>query len=470
MKNIKKAEEAINSQHIKPGSVIYASGNAATPQVLLEQLANDLTIKDITLFTVLPLGDRIKKLFSKERCETLIHRIIFNSHLTREAINQGRAKYQQWHLSEIARHLKRENPPNVAIVSVAGPDIGNNFSLGTTVEAVLPAIREVKRNNGIVIAERNDQMPFVLGTTIKKDDIDYILDVNYPLPNSPVHEPDKKASRIGEIIASLYIQDGRGSEPGSTLQYGIGQVPEAVTAAIIKRGLKDLGIHTELFASGMIRLVEKGIVTNRWKERINFSVSSIFLSENSDGYYWLDFNSSVQSRPSDYTNSIFRIADQPRMVSINSAIGVDLHGNVWADSLDARKIYSGIGGQSDFIRGAQYSPGGVAIIGMKSQTEKGKSKIYDMCPAGITTTAIPADQVIIVTEFGAFDPRGLSIGEHAMGIAHLADPRQKEILLKKIYDDPAFHHPRRRRKKPRGFIPYEEAVKRLDDPQAQTLA
>jgi len=462
MKIVNHPEEVINNRILKPGSVIYTSGNAATPQDLLKHLAKDLSIKHVALYSVLLLGDRLKPLFSKERCQDLTHRVIFNSYLTREAVNKGWAKYHPMHLSEIPKYALREGGPNMTILSVSGPDPGGNYSLGTTVESVMAAIRATRRNKGMVIAERNRQMPFVLGTTIPESYIDYLYDTDYPLPASPVHEPDDMARRIGEIIAALYIEDGSGKEPGSTLQYGIGAVPEAVTEAIIRKGVGDLGIHTELFADAMIKLVKGGVVTNRWKERINFSISSIFLSSTQEGYDWYHYNSSVQSRPCDYTNSVFRIAEQPKMVTINSAIGVDLHGNIWADSLDARSIYSGIGGQSDFIRGAQYSPGGVAIVALKSKTSDGTSKIVDRCPAGITTTAIPADQVIIVTEQGAFDPRRLSLGEHAVGIAHLAAPEYREQILKRIVDDPAFHHPYAYLTKGvRGFTSYEEAVKKL---------
>ncbi|MGD8922254.1 MAG: acetyl-CoA hydrolase/transferase C-terminal domain-containing protein, partial [Candidatus Zixiibacteriota bacterium] len=169
-----------------------------------------------------------------------------------------------------------------------------------------------------------------------------------------------------------------------------------------------------------------------------------------------------QSRPSDYTNSVFKIAEQPRMVTINSAIGVDLHGNIWADSLDARKIYSGVGGQSDFIRGAQFSEGGVAIIALKSRTRAGISKIVDRGPAGITTTATPSDHVILVTENGAFNPGGLSLGERAIGIAHLAAEPERDKLLKIIHDNPAFHKPDLIKTKGiPGFVPYEEAMKQF---------
>jgi acyl-CoA hydrolase len=459
MQKIKHASEAVNAAVIKPGSVIYTSGNAATPRELLKQLAIDLNIKHIALYSILLLGDGLEELFSPRRCEELTHRVLFNSHLTREAVNQGRAKYHPMHLSEIPKYARRPGGPDVVLCSVAGPDNGGNYSLGTTVEAVHAAIESARKRGGVIIAERNARMPFVLGVSIPESYIDYLLDADYPLPVSPVHRPDERARRIAEIIASMFIKDGSGNEPGSTLQYGIGEVPEAVTESILRRGYKDLGIHTELFADGMRRLVEAGVVTNRWKPDVNFAISSIFLMADQAGYDWLSYNSSVQSRSSSFTNSIFRIAEQPRMVTVNSAIGVDLHGNIWADSLDARKVYSGVGGQADFNRGAQYSEGGVAIIALKSTTKDGRSKIVDRCPAGITTTAIPADQVIIVTENGAFDPRRLSLGERAVGIAHLARPDYREQLMKTITDDPAFHKPTWIvHKGVPGFTPYERAV------------
>ncbi len=460
MKTVSKVEEVINSTIIKPGSIIYTAGNAAAPQELLLQMAHDETIRDVDVYSVLLLGDRLKDLFTEDVCQRITHRVIFNGRLTQQAVNAGWAKYHPMHLSEIPRYAISGSGVDIVLVSVAGPDRGGNYSLGTTVEAVAAAILAARRKGGLVIAERNKKMPFVLGTTIPEEHIDYLLDSDYPLPASPVKEPDNRAVRIAEIIASLYIEDGSGDTPGSTLQYGIGEVPEAVTTAILKKGIRDLGIHTELFSSAMRKLIQAGAVSNRWKRPVNFSISSIFLAEDQQGYDWLNCNSSVQSRPCDYTNSVFQIAAQPKMVTINGAMGVDLHGNIWADSLDARKIYSGVGGQADFIRGAQYSEGGVAIIAMKSTTKNSISKVVDRCPAGITTTGIPADQVIVVTEYGAFDPRGLSLGERAVGIAHLAAPGERDNLLRIIHENPAFHKPDLglHHGIPKGFTPYDEAV------------
>ncbi len=448
MKRYSKVEDIINKENIKPGSIIYTGGNAATPQLLLKQIALDTSIVDVEMLSLLVLGD-IEELFSEQACDRIMHRITFNGPHSREAMNTGRATYQLMHLSDIPRQVKHYIKPDIVFLQVSGPDNGGNYSYGTTVEGVKAAVDSARAKEGLVIAECNKKMPFVLGTTLHSSDIDFILDVDYDLPVSPVHEPDERAIKIGKLIAELFIQDG------STLQYGIGEVPEAVTSAIIDKGVKDLGIYTELFSDAMRTLVDKGIVTNRFL-RNNFSVSSIFLSGDREGYDWLHFNSSVQSRPSDQTNNMMYISSQPKMTAINSAMGVDLHGNIWADSLDARQIYSGIGGQADFLRGSYLAEGGIPIIALKSTTEKGHPKIMDKCPEGITTTAIAADPIVIVTEYGAFNPRGLNITEHAIGIAHLAAPDQREHLLKSIYDNKAFHKPKKALQNisPKGFVSY----------------
>jgi acyl-CoA hydrolase len=443
-----KVEEAVNSQTIRPGNRIYCAGNAATPQVLLKQLWGDPGIRDVEMLSALLLGD-IVPLFSDEVCQRITHRIIFNGPYSRRAVNEGKARYQILHLSDIPRQVRKYLKPEVVLLTVAGPDNGGNYSLGTTVEAVLAAVYTARENKGIVIAERNQRMPFVLGTTIHESDIDFLVDSEYDLPLSPVKEPDERARKIADIIATLFVTEG------CTLQYGIGEVPEAVTDAIIRQGTKDLGIRSELFADAMRKLVEKGLVTNRYLTN-RFSIATVFLSASREGYNWYHNNSSLQSRPSDRTNGILHIASEHKMVAINSALGVDLHGNIWADSLQARNIYSGVGGQADFLRGAYLSEGGIPIIALKSTTP-GLSKIVDKSPEGITTTAIPADPVVIVTEYGAFDPRGLSITEHAVGIAHLAAPEHREKLLKHIFESKVFNKPASvlRGGRPKGFIPYE---------------
>jgi acyl-CoA hydrolase len=267
---------------------------------------------------VLLLGD-IDALFYEAACRRITHRVIFNEPASIKAVNQGRAKYQLLHLSDIPRQLRRYLKPDVAMITVSGPDNGGNYSLGTRVEAVPAAVESVKQKGGVVIAERNARMPFVLGGTIPGEMIDYLVETDYALPVSPTKPPDEAARRIGQIIARNFVHDG------STLQYGIGQVPKAVTDAILSKGVRDLGIHTELFADAMQRLVEAGVVTNRHTFiHVNCAMSSIFLSSDQESYDWLDYNSSVQSRPCDYTNSVLNIAREPNMVAINGAMGVDL--------------------------------------------------------------------------------------------------------------------------------------------------
>jgi len=452
MKLVKNIEDAVNARNIPPGSIIYSGGNAATPQALLQQLAKDRSIQGVELLSVLLLGD-VGEIFSDEVCDRITHRVIFNGPHSREAMNSGKASYQLLHLSDIPRQMRENVRPNIVLLSLSGPDNGGNFSYGASVEGCKAAVESARAQGGVVIAERNVKMPFILGTTLHERDIDFLVDTAYPLPISPVHEPDDRAGKIAHIITELYVNNG------CTIQYGLGEVPEAVTDAIIEKGIKDLGIHTELFADGMRKLVDQGIVNHEFMEA-TFCVATVFLSNSAQGYDWLDLNSSVQSRPSDYTNHIPIIAQIPGMVAINSAIGVDLHGNIWADSLNATSIYSGIGGQADFLRGAYLSKGGVPIIAMKSTTTEGRSKILTRSPEGITVTAIAADPVVIVTEHGAFNPRGLNIAEHVVAIAHLADPEDREGLLKTIYESRAYFKPKQALgdKPPKGFIPYD-AVK-----------
>lgn len=453
MKIIRDVSEAVNSTLLKPGSVIYTGGNAATPQMLLKQLINDTSIRDVELISVLLLGN-MEELFSAECCKRIKHRIIFSGPHSRKALNEGLATYQVMHLSNIPHQVKNYLKPNVVFIQVSGPDKGGNYSYGTTVEGIQSAVHTAKTNGGIVIAEKNNQMPFILGTTLGESEIDYLFETDYQLPVIPYLRPDEIDRKIGRLITELFISDG------STLQYGIGKVPEAVTDAVIDKGVKDIGIYTELFTDSMQKLIEKKIVTNKYSD-VNFSISSIFLANDKKGYDWLDYNSSVQSRPCNFTNNILRIAQQHQMIAINSAIGVDLHGNIWADSLKGRQIYSGIGGQADFLRGSILSKNGYGIIAMESTTNNGISKIIDMCPEGITTTAIAADPVIIVTENGAFNPMGLNLVEHAIGIAHLAEPNTRDNLLRKIYDSPEFYKSNAALsdKTPKGFTPYEAIEK-----------
>ncbi|MEZ5197913.1 MAG: hypothetical protein R2764_16470 [Bacteroidales bacterium] len=236
MKTVKKAEDVINSTYIKRGSMIYVAGNAAVPQVLIRQLAKDPYIYDVDLLSVLMLGD-IAELFSPEVCQRINHRIIFSGPHSRGPLNKGLASYQLMHLSDIPNQVRRYLKPNICLFTVSGPDNGGNYSFGTTVEGVQSAVQSIHENGGLVIVERNKQMPFVLGTTIHESEIDFMLDTDYPLPLSHVHQPDEVSRKIGQLVTELFISDG------CTLQYGIGEVPEAVTDAIIEKGKRHRNLY-----------------------------------------------------------------------------------------------------------------------------------------------------------------------------------------------------------------------------------
>ena len=343
MQIIQSADEAVNRRTLPPGSVVAMQGSAATPRELCRQMARDLSIRGIALISCLPMGD-IAELFSEEACSRITHRVTFNTALSRAAQNNGWAQYQLMHLSDIPRQMRDYLKPTAALVSVAGPDNAGNFSLGPMVVETKAAIASVKAQGGVVIAERNRKTPFIFGTTVRREDIDYLLETDYELPVSAAKTPGDRARRIGEIITALYIRDG------CTIQYGIGEVPAAVTDGILRKGVRDLGVHTELYTDAFRVLMERGIVTNRHTVD-GITIASIFQCGDQAGYDWLHFNCSVASRPSDYTNNALTIARQPKMVAVNSSMGVDLYGNIWADSVQAPLVYSGVGGQADFLRG-----------------------------------------------------------------------------------------------------------------------
>jgi len=219
---------------------------------------------------------------------------------------------------------------------------------------------------------------------------------------------------------------------------GIGKIPDAVVGTIKDAGFKDLGVQTELYGDGLMLLQKSGIVTNR-KKKVNLGYSTTSLVMGSlDLYQFVHMRTGVQMRPSAYTNSAETVRKNSPFISVNTAIGVDLLGNVWADFIDPRRYYSGVGGQPDFIRALNDRGFGTPIIAMRSLTGKGESKITRMHPPGISLTASAYDGVVIVTEYGIADLRELTSGEKAMAIASIAHPRYRDEFLRSVYEDPLF--------------------------------
>jgi len=337
---------------------------------------------------------------------------IFSGESVRKAANEGRAYYLPCTLANldtlISRGMKYE--PDVVIMKVTKSPHTGEYSLGLSVEALHTAIDYAK----IVIAELDLSMPFTLGqSVVDASSIDYLIQEGvkpvyaFDAPDFENLPPVEK--RIGELITEHFINDG------VTLQVGIGKIPDAVVGTIKDAGFKDLGVQTELYGDGLMMLQNLGIVTNRRKRaNMGYSTTSLIMGSR-ELYDFVHMRASVQMRPCSYTNGTETIRKNAPFISVNTAIGVDLFGNVWADFVDPRRYYSGVGGQPDFIRAINDPKIGVPIIAMKSTTNKGGSKIVERHPAGISLTASACDGVVIVTEYGIADLRGLSVGEQGRG-------------------------------------------------------
>jgi acyl-CoA hydrolase len=289
--------------------------------------------------------------------------------------------------------------------------------------------------------------------------IDYLIEEGV----KPVYDftaPDfsnltAEEKRIGELITGRFIKDG------ITLQVGIGKIPDAVVGTIRDAQYKDLGVQTELYGDGLMLLEKEGIVTNRKKKaNLGYSTTSLIMGSR-DLYDFVHMRTGVQMRPSSYTNSAETIRKNSPFISVNTAIGVDLFGNVWADFIDPRRYYSGVGGQPDFIRALNDRAYGTPIIAIKSVTHRGKSKITKIHPGGVSLTASAYDGVVIVTEYGIADLRELTTGEKAMAIARIAHPRFSDDFLRYVYEDQLFTKPIgfSLDKTPRGVIPYDGGIK-----------
>ncbi len=361
---------------------------------------------------------------------------IFSAGEVRKAANEGRAFYLPCTLANIDSLIGKGKAfqPDIAIFKIRPHEVTREYSLGLSVEAVHTAIDMAK----CVIAELDFSMPFTQGQTIVDSaSIDYIIDDDDVKPCHVTAAPNfdrlpPVERRIGSLIADHFIRDG------VTIQTGIGQIPDAVVGMIRDAGYKDLGIQTELYGDGLMLLQKEGIVTNRRKKQhVGYSTTSLIMGSQ-DLYEFVHMRAGVQMRPCAVTNSAEVIRRNAPFISINTSMGVDFFGNVWADFIDARRYYSGIGGQPDFVRALNDPIYGTAIIAVKSVTDKGESKIVKAHPPGVTLTASSYDSIVIVNEYGMADLRGLTAGEKALAIASIAHPKFREGFVREIYEDPMF--------------------------------
>ncbi len=443
----------------------YVGANAATPTASLESLTEAVKARSprlpfLRMVHILLQGP--VPYLEEGLQDRIMTYSIFSTEKVRRAANAGRAFYLPCTLANIGSLTGKDRPyePDVAIFKVRPHEITGEYSLGLSVEAIHIAIDQAK----CVIAEIDRDMPFTQGQSIvDADSIDYLVDDEnvkacYDFPSPDFENLPAAERRIGAIIAEYFIRDG------ITLQAGIGQIPDAVVGTIQDAGYQNLGIQTEIYTDGLMRLQKSGIVTNRKKKQhLGYSTTSLILGSK-ELYDFTHMRAGIQMRPCAVTNSVEVIRKNSPFISINTAMGVDLNGNVWADFIDARHYYSGVGGQPDFVRALNDPAYGVPIIALKSITESGKSKIVQVHPPGVSLTASAYDSVVIVDEYGFADLRGLTAGEKALAIASIAHPRFREEYLRSIYEDCLFTKSAGSSmgKTPRGVVLYEGPI-RLDD-------
>ena len=394
---------------IASGTRVFAHGAAATPFALLEALARRDDVVDVRLYHMHTEGPA--PWTEPDRAARVRSVALFCGPSLRAPVDDGRADFVPVFLSDIPSLFTNGIIPlDVAMVQLCPPDAHGYCSLGTSVDCARAAVDSAR----FVIAEINEQMPRTLGNTaIPFERLDAFCVTDRPLPE---HRPGKESAvegRIGELVAALV-------EHRATLQLGIGAIPDAVLARLHDK--KDLGIHTEMFSDRVVDLVESGAVSNRFKQIHPGRIVTSFVNGSRRLYDFVHDNPLVEFHPCDRTNDTAIIARNPRVTAINSAIEVDLTGQVCADSM-GHHIYSGIGGQMDFIRGAARSRGGKPIIALPSTARAGTvSRITaELTPgAGVVTTRGHVHWV--VTEYGAVNLHGMSLRERAEALISIAHP------------------------------------------------
>lgn len=412
--NVVSADEAVAS--IRSGERVFVQGAAATPEPLLDALVRRAPELDGVRIVHLHAEGSVPHL-DPAVAGSFRHEALFVGKNARAAVAEGRAEYIPVFLSDMPSLFSRGLLPlDAAFVHVSPPDAHGFCSLGTSVDCTLAATRAART----VIALVNPQMPRTHGDGfLHTSDIDYAVRVDQPLHQSPLPRIDDVTRRIGEHVAAL-VPDG------ATLQMGIGAIPTAVAGAL--DGKKDLGIHTEMFTDVVVDLVLRGIVTGARKEINRGKIVATFLNGTDRLYRFVHDNPMIEMRPADYTNDISIIRRFGRMVAVNSAVEIDLTGQVCADSVGHR-IVSGVGGQMDFIRGAAMAERGHAIIALPSTAKGGTASrlVTTLTPgAGVVTTRAHVE--LVATEYGVADLKGKSIPQRARALITIAHPEFRERL------------------------------------------
>ena len=403
-------------EQIASGEQIFLHGGAATPTALLEALvARSGQLEDVSVIHLHCEGPGPH--LAPAMARSFRHRALFIGENARAAIAEGRADYIPTFLSDAPRlFAKGLLPLHAALLNVSAPDAHGFCSLGTSVDVALSAARSARR----VIAQLNKSMPRTLGDGfIHQSAIDLAVEVD-----APPYEHARAA--LGEVERQIGAHVAELIPDGATVQLGIGAIPAAVAESL--RSHRDLGIHTEMFTDAVVDLVERGVVNGALKEVNRGKIVAAFAIGTSRLYRFLHDNPMIEMRPADYTNDTSIIRRFRRMVALNSAIEVDLTGQVCADSIGPR-LYSGVGGQMDFIRGASLADEGRAIIALPSTAARGKvSRIAGQLKAGAGVVTTRAHVQTVVTEYGVAELHGRSLRERARSLIAIAHPAFRDEL------------------------------------------
>ncbi len=406
---------------VESGNRIFLQGAAMTPNTLINAICERYeSLEEVEIISIHTEGEvkyaipPYNKAFKINSC--------FVGGNVRRAVNTNQGDYIPIFLSEIHLLFRRNILPlDVAVVQVSPPDRHGYCSLGVSVDIAIPAIQKAKK----VIAQVNPQVPRTHGDgIIHQSKIDLAIEVDEPIHIAPTFEISDTEHEIGRHVAGLI-------EDGATLQLGIGNIPNAVLTNLENH--QRLGIHTEMFSDGILPLVESGVITGEDKEIKTGKIVSAFAAGSLNLYNYIDDNPSIHFKEAAYTNDTYLIARNPKVTAINSAIEIDLTGQVCADTIGTRQ-FSGVGGQMDFIRAAQISEGGKPIIAISSITNRGVSKIAPTLKQGAGVTTTRAHVHYVVTEYGVVNLFGKNLYERAKALISIAHPDHQEALDRAAFD------------------------------------
>jgi acetyl-CoA hydrolase len=413
------AEHAVRA--IKSGDRVYVHPGCATPQKLIAAMVGRAPeLENVEVIHMMTLGNAD---YTKPEMQGHFrHNALFTGSNTREAVNEGRADYTPVFLSEVSRLFSDGTLPlDVALVHLSPPDEHGFCSFGVGVDTTKAAAHAAKT----IIAEVNTEMPRSLGDSfIHVSKLHFVVETSYLPTELPRRRMGEEHVEIGKIVANL-IGDG------DTIQMGIGSIPDAILSFLQDR--KDLGVHTEMFSDGIVELVESGVITGERKTLHPGKVVAGFTLGTKELYRFIDNNPLFEFRPSEYTNDPFIICQNDNMVAVNSGLQVDLTGQVTADSLGST-IYSGIGGQVDFIRGAARSRNGRPVIAMLSTAKDGEiSRIVPRLEFGAGVVTSRADIHYVATEYGVANLHGRTRRERALALMDIAHPKFRDWLMEEAW-------------------------------------